>query len=87
MMNGLELLEVIFTTPYLRKKAIPFVMLSTSGDKKYVERAYELSVNGFFQKPPDLKQLRQILHLTYDYWRHCLHPHHPRVHKDNNPRS
>lgn len=79
LMNGLELLEIIQQTPYLKNKSIPFVFLSTSGDKRYVQRAYELGVQGFFQKPPDLKELRSILKLSFEFWAKCLHPHHPQI--------
>lgn len=81
MMTGLELLETIQHTPFLKSKSIPFILLSTSGDKRYVQKAYELSVQGFFQKPSDLKELRNILRITYEFWEKCLHPHHPRVYK------
>src|SRR5690349_3131202 len=45
MMNGLELLEQVNRTPDLKRKSIPFIFLSTSGDKRYVDRAYELSAH------------------------------------------
>jgi CheY-like chemotaxis protein len=82
MMTGLELLEIIQNTPFLKEKSIPFVLLSTSGDKRYVRRAYQLNVQGFFQKPSDLKELRNILRITFEFWEKCLHPHHPMVEKE-----
>jgi CheY-like chemotaxis protein len=79
LMNGIELLEKIERSPFLKQKSIPFILLSTSGDKRYVLRAYELCVQGFFQKPSELAELKHILKLTYDFWAKCLHPHHPQV--------
>jgi CheY-like chemotaxis protein len=79
LMNGLELLEVIERTPYLRQKSIPFILLSTSGDKRYVVQAYDLCVQGFFQKPSQMDELKNILKLTFDFWAKCLHPHHPQI--------
>lgn len=79
LMNGLELLEIIQQTPKLKNKSIPFIFLSTSGDKRYVQRAYDLGVQGFFQKPSDFKELRSILSLTFEFWIKCLHPHHPQL--------
>jgi CheY-like chemotaxis protein len=76
MMNGLELLEHIQRTPHLKRKSIPFIFLSTSGDRRYVERAYELSAHGFFQKPSEIAELRKILKLSFDFWAKSLHPHH-----------
>ena len=79
LMNGIELLEQIQRTPLLKQKSIPFIFLSTSGDKRYVNKAYELSAQGFFQKPSDISELKTILKLTFDFWAKCLHPHHPQV--------
>ena len=79
MMNGLELLEEIQRTPYLKQKSIPFIFLSTSGDKRYVIKAYELSAQGFFQKPSEMSALKSMLKLTFDFWAKCLHPHHPQL--------
>jgi len=81
LMNGMELLEKIQSTPFLKQKSIPFILLSTSGDKRYVIRAYDLCVQGFFQKPSELEELKSILSLTYDFWAKCLHPHHPQIDK------
>jgi CheY-like chemotaxis protein len=76
MMNGLELLEQIQRTPHLRRRSIPFIFLSTSGDKRYVDRAFDLSADGFFQKPSEIAELRNILKLSFDFWAKSLHPHH-----------
>lgn len=76
LMNGLELLEEIESTPFLKQKSIPFIFLSTSGDKRYVIKAYELCAQGFFQKPSEISELSSILRLTFDFWAKCLHPHH-----------
>jgi CheY-like chemotaxis protein len=76
MMNGLELLEQIQRTPHLRKKSIPFIFLSTSGDRRYVDKAYDLAADGFFQKPAEIAGLRYVLKLAFDFWAKSLHPHH-----------
>ena len=76
LMTGLELLEHIFNTPHMRRKSIPFILLSTSGDKRFVERAYDFGVNGFFQKPSEVGELKKILKLSFDFWAKSLHPHH-----------
>ena len=78
-MTGMELLQQIQRTPYLKQKSIPFVFLSTSGEKKYVTQAYENSAQGFFQKPSEIGELRAMLRLTYDFWAKCLHPHHSQL--------
>ena len=76
MMNGLELLAHIQNTPHLRRKSIPFIFLSTSGDKRYVDKAYDLGAEGFFQKPSEMAELRKILKLAFVFWAKSLHPLH-----------
>jgi CheY-like chemotaxis protein len=79
MMTGLELLRYIQKTPHLKRKSIPFIFLSTTSDKRYVNEAYDLSAQGFFQKPAEIQLLKAMLKLTYDFWAKCLHPHHPLI--------
>ena len=78
-MNGIELLQQIQMTPFLKQKSIPFIFLSTSGEKRYVLKAYEFCAQGFFQKPSEIGELRAMLKMTFDFWAKCLHPHHPQI--------
>ena len=79
LMTGLELLQQIQQKPLLKRKGIPFIFMSTSGDKRYVEQAYDLNAQGFFQKPSEINELRYILKLTFDFWAKCLHPRHNQI--------
>lgn len=76
-LNGIELLEHINKMPHLKQKSIPFIFLSTSGEKRYVNKAFEFNAQGFFQKPSEIGELKSMLKLTFDFWARCLHPHHP----------
>lgn len=73
-MSGIELRRIIDNDPFLRKKSIPFVFLTTIESKEVVDEVYELAVQGYFVKKYLLddieKQVKQIL----DYWRECKHP-------------
>jgi CheY-like chemotaxis protein len=73
LMNGLELKKVINDDDYLRKKSIPFIFLSTSAEKKAVETAYDLTVQGFFLKQNTVSEIERHLRLIVDYWRECKH--------------
>ncbi len=74
IMTGLELRAVIEADPFLREKSIPFIFLSTTGSQVAVRKAYDLTVQGFFQKQDSLEELRANLKRIVDYWRTCLHP-------------
>ena len=73
-MDGLTLRERINETEYLRKKSIPFVFFSTTASKDSIEKAYELTVQGFFVKPSSFEDLTRTLSMIISYWNVCKHP-------------
>lgn len=74
-MNGIELRQRIDANWYLRKKAIPFIFLTTAGEDRLVELAYTSTIQGFFQKAHGYEDLKQQLNRIVNYWRSCSHPH------------
>jgi CheY-like chemotaxis protein len=74
IMDGPKLKEVINENEYLKKKSIPFVFLSTTAQDIVVEKAYEMMVQGFFEKPSIQDEFRTLLKLILEYWRVCIHP-------------
>lgn len=74
VMNGLELRRKIQENILLRNKSIPFVFLSTAARLKEVEEAYDLTVQGFFLKASQLKEMEKSLELILNYWLTCKHP-------------
>lgn len=71
--DGFQLREEIQANDYLRRKSIPFVFLSTDASPHAVERAYELTVQGFFKKPSSFAGFQDMLKLMIDYWCMCKH--------------
>jgi CheY-like chemotaxis protein len=61
VMNGLELRRRICENDYLKKKSIPFVFLSTNANPKTVEEAYQMMVQGYFEKPPSIEEIKGVL--------------------------
>jgi CheY-like chemotaxis protein len=74
VMNGLELRERIDQNEYLRKKAIPFVFLSTADNPQVIDAAYESTIQGFFKKENSFDELRNRFKIIFEYWKCCLHP-------------
>lgn len=77
LMNGLELRAIINKSDFLRQKAIPFVILTTTASSAAIALAYRESVQGFYQKAVSQVGLIQQLRLIVEYWRSCLHPNSP----------
>ncbi|GLB49662.1 response regulator [Neptunitalea lumnitzerae] len=64
--NGLDLLKQIKNNDSLR--AIPIVIFSSSVQLSDLQRAYELSVNSYIEKPKDFQQLKETLKTITKYW-------------------
>jgi CheY-like chemotaxis protein len=67
-MKGTDLLELINKSHELKLSAIPFIFISNSDVQKDVERAYELSAQGYFQKPVDAERMKYMMRQIIDYW-------------------
>jgi CheY-like chemotaxis protein len=74
VMTGLEFYKKITSTESLRMKSIPFIFLTTSSDRNIITQAYEMFVQGFFVKPTNIKDLKDMIRMIVDYWKICRHP-------------
>jgi len=74
LMNGFELRKRISENKKLERACIPFIFYSTSAEKKYVDKAFELTVQGYFKKPVHLAEIKIQLKKIFDYWAVCRHP-------------
>jgi|SRR5215211_197487 len=72
--NGLELRKTINKDAYIRNKSIPFVFYTTGSSKENVSKAYEMMVQGFFEKADKMDEMKKQLKVIIDYWKLCLHP-------------
>jgi response regulator RpfG family c-di-GMP phosphodiesterase len=74
-MSGLEFKNKLDHNEKLKKKSIPFIFYSTYAEKKYVTEAYlHLTVQGFFLKGNNLKEIKDQLRIIFEYWKICKHP-------------
>ena len=74
-MDGIELKQKIDATDHLRRKAIPFVFLTTSDSSQTIEDAYRVTnLQGYFQKSNTMAEIRKKIKLILDYWTEALHP-------------
>lgn len=74
VMNGFELRGEISKDDKLVLECIPFLFYSTSAEKKDVDKAYKLTVQGYFKKPSDFDEIKEQLKRIIDYWLDCKHP-------------
>ena len=74
IMNGIELRDTIDDNPYLKKKSIPFIFLSTSSNRSLIDKAYASTIQGFYKKEHDYELFRNYIDLIIKYWKESLHP-------------
>ena len=72
--NGLELRKKINDIEKLRLKAVPFLLWSTSGREGLINQAFSLNIQGFFKKPDNAEQLKQMMQTIMNYWECSDHP-------------
>ena len=65
-MHGLEVLERIRSDPRTRRQ--PVVILSTSGEDRERQAAYDLGANGYVRKPDDFVEFTRVIRELERYW-------------------
>ena len=75
-MNGFELRDVIFNDERLKNLCIPYVFLTTSdGNREDINKAFHMSVQGFFKKHDNIEEYSEMLEGMLKYWKRSLKPH------------
>jgi CheY-like chemotaxis protein len=72
-MSGLEMKKQMHDDAYLVAKGIPFVFISTNASKTSVRHAHALSVQGYFEKPNSMDEVKEMLGTLFAYWDRCKH--------------
>lgn len=73
LMTGLQLKKLMQEDPYLSAKGIPFVFISTDASKVAIRHAHALSVQGYFQKPAKMEDMKEMMRSLFEYWQRCKH--------------
>lgn len=58
----------------LRIKCIPYIFLTNEVMPNIITTAYALSIQGFFRKPNNHKELKMLLQKIVEYWEEGLTP-------------
>lgn len=73
-MSGLELRQQIEQDSTLRKRSIPFIFMTYPVVETLVEQAYDLTIQGLFEKKTRFEEWKQQLNDIIRYWNECQHP-------------
>jgi CheY-like chemotaxis protein len=72
--DGLSFRKNIFENEELRKKSIPFIFFTGLVSQDIVNEAYNLEVQGFFEKATSYDAIKEQLLILCLYWKQSLHP-------------
>jgi CheY-like chemotaxis protein len=72
--GGFEIRKIIAADPMLLKKCIPYIFFTTNVSPMAVEEAYNLSVQGLFQKPANFDEWKELIRNMVVYWKDCISP-------------
>lgn len=70
--NGLEMRQMIYADQQLIKKAVPFVLFSSTIDSDSFNTALMAGVQGFFVKPTTYTELKDLLKIVYNFMSHAV---------------
>lgn len=73
-LSGMELRAKIHENEDLRIKSIPYLFFSTVAEQQSVVDAYSKSVQGFFVKPSNFDEIKDIIKTIVEYWQKCESP-------------
>ena len=77
-LNGIELRSKIHENEDLRMKSIPYLFFTTGAEQQHVIDAYSKSVQGFFIKPFDYIEMKEMIKCIVEYWQKCVSPNYVR---------
>jgi len=72
--TGFELRKTINANNTLRERSVPFIFYSTAAEYREVQKAYRMTVQGFFLKGTTFEETERTLKVILDYWLLCKHP-------------
>lgn len=73
-MSGFELRNKIFDDPELKDKCIPYIFFTTSSSPRSIAEAYQMSIQGYFQKGDNYSSYKNTLAKIIDYWKESMTP-------------
>lgn len=68
-MDGFELRNLVQENKQLARKCVPYIFLSTSENPENIERAFQLSANGYFKKEASFSAYRLMIGEIIAYWK------------------
>ena len=72
--NGIELRSRVQKNLTINIKCVPYILLSTTESKDFVDNAYLAGIQGYFKKSSDPDELSETFRNIVDYWKKSYAP-------------
>jgi CheY-like chemotaxis protein len=72
--NGIELRDRVKQNEALNIKCVPYIILSTTVAKTFIDNAYTLGIQGYFKKPVSAIEFTDTLKSIMEYWKTSYAP-------------
>ena len=73
-LDGYELRSKILNNEELNTKCVPYVFLSTAINPENIQKAFQLSVNGYFKKEENFIEYKNVIENIVSYWKKSYTP-------------
>lgn len=73
-LDGLALRTLVSKNQAINFLCIPYIIFSTTTDKRFVDLAYSSGIQGYFQKPSSYMELKNTLMTIIGYWKKSRSP-------------
>lgn len=67
-MDGFTLRQKLLDDDSMSSKSIPFIFWSAQATKEQTQKAYDLSVHGFFVKESEFEEMKDMFKRIIQYW-------------------
>lgn len=72
--DGFTLRNVIFSDEELREHPVPFIFLTAGSNPDHIKEAYQMSIQGYFTKPSNRTDFKNMLAGILTYWKFSTTP-------------
>ena len=68
-MDGFEIRKLVTEDPSINFKSVPFIFWSNIVTEEQIQKAYQMSVHGFFVKGSSNDEMKKFIKIIIDYWK------------------
>ncbi len=68
-LDGFQIRKLVTEDPTINFKSVPFIFWSNTVTEKQIQKAFDMSVHGFFVKGSSNDEMKQFIKIIIEYWK------------------